>query len=124
VKKRYFLISTRNTISKKCILEEVPETQMISFPRPADQGRLNATVFELLQMNFSGTVLVMGSWDASDTLDYLEDRLGIDVIPTLRPDGSLFSLRGKHILFISDGVIVTTFSADVSDLSWMSRSDA
>ena len=97
---------------------------MISFPRPADQGRLNATVFELLQMNFSGTVLVMGSWDASDTLDYLEDRLGIDVIPTLRPDGTLFSLRGKYILFISDGVIVTTFFADVSDLSWLSQSDA
>ena len=97
---------------------------MISFPRPADQGRLNATVFELLQMHFSGTVLIMGSWGASGTLDYLEDRLGIDVIPTLRPDGSLFSLRGKHILFISDGVIVTTFPADVSDLSWLSWSDA
>ena len=96
---------------------------MISFPRPADQGRLNATMFELLQMNFSGTVLIMGSWEASDTLDYLEDRLGMDVIPTLRPDGSLFSLRGKHILFMLDGVIVTTFPADVNDLSWLSQSD-
>jgi hypothetical protein len=96
---------------------------MISFPRPADQGRLNATVFELLQMHFSGTVLIMGSWGASDTLDYLEDRLGMDVIPTLRPDGSLFSLHGKHILFMSDGVIVTTSPADVNDLSWLSRSD-
>ena len=97
---------------------------MISFSRPADQVRLNATVYELLQMNFSGIVLVFGSWDASDTLDYLEDRFGMNLIPTLRPDGSLFSLRGKHVLFISDGVIITTSPADVSDLSWLSWSDA
>jgi hypothetical protein len=97
---------------------------MISFSRPADQVRLNATVYELLQMNFSGTVLVFGSWDASDTLDYLEDRFGMNLIPTLRPDGSLFSLRGKHVLFISDCVIVTTSPADVSDLSWLSQRDA
>ena len=88
---------------------------MISFARPADQDRFNATMHELMQLSFAGTVLVNGSWDASDTLDYLEQRMGLSVIPTLRADGSLFTLRGKYVLFTPSGVIVTTSSEDIKE---------
>lgn len=96
---------------------------MISFSRPADQNRLNATVYELLNMCFVGTVLVDGEWDPNETLDYLEQRMRMKIIPTLRNDGSLFFLCGKYVLFIHDSVIVTTLLSDVTDLSWLS-SDA
>ena len=88
---------------------------MISFARPADQDRLNATVYELLRLSFEGTVRVDGDWDASDTLDYLERRMGLGVIPTMRADGSLFALRGKYVLFARDGVVVTTSSVGVKE---------
>lgn len=91
---------------------------MITFSRPANQDRLNATVYELLGLCFVGTVMVDGEWDPNHTLEYLENRMRMQIIPTLRGDGSLFFLCGKYVLFIPTGVIVTTSTADVRDWSW------
>lgn len=96
---------------------------MITFSRPVDQDRFNATVHELLRLCFVGTVLIDGWWDSNDTLDYLEQRMRINLIPTLRTDGSLFFLCGKYVLFIHDCVIVTTLCADVTDLSWLQSNE-
>jgi hypothetical protein len=93
---------------------------MITLARPADHDRFNATVYELLGLCFVGTVLIDGVWDPNDTLDYLEQRMCLNIIPTLRADGSFFCLCGKYVLFINDSVVVTTRSTDVTDLSWLS----
>jgi hypothetical protein len=79
---------------------------MIFFSTPCNQDRLNATVFELLQMRFNGSVHIGGAWDASDTLDYLEQRMRRALIPTVREDGTLFCLLGKCVHFAPDHVVV------------------
>jgi hypothetical protein len=94
---------------------------MISFSQPADQNRLNATVYELIRMRFVGTVYIDGEWDAYDALTYLEERLRVELIPTLRTDGSLFRLNGKYVLFSDDGVIVTTSLSEIKE-AWSSDS--
>ena len=81
---------------------------MLFFSRPADHERFNATVFELIRMRFNGSVCIPGVWDANETLRYLEKRTGFEIIPTLKLDGSFFTIRGKHIIFTKASVIVTT----------------
>ena len=81
---------------------------MMLFTKPADQDRFNATVYDLIHLRFNGAVCIDGEWDAYDSLAYLEQRMGVEIIPTLRVDGSLFHLRHKFILFLDDRVVVTT----------------
>ena len=87
---------------------ELTQDQMILFSKPCDQNRFNATLYELLRMNFCGDVLVDGIWDPFDTLTYLENRMRIEVMCTLRMDGSLFRFGNKYVLFACDSVLVTT----------------
>lgn len=86
---------------------------MLFFPSPCDQCRLNATVFELVHMKFTGSVTVGGCWDACCALEYLEKRMRTGLLPTLNEDGTLFFLRGKYVQFNDDHVIVTTTRSDV-----------
>jgi hypothetical protein len=86
---------------------------MIEFSRPCDQGRLNATVYTVVSMNFYGAVRILGSWDPYETLGYLERRMRNRLIPTLDDDGALFRVRGKYVYFDSDCVLITTRDADV-----------
>ena len=79
---------------------------MVFLSKPADQGRLNATVHELLRMRFNGSVFVSGRWDPSAVLEYLELRHGLEIIPTMRSDGSLFRLKDKYVLFTDAHVVV------------------
>ena len=88
---------------------------MVFFTTPVDQGRLNAAVHELIRLRFHGPAYIAGNWDPYDTLDYLELRMGLDIIPTLRPDGSLFRLRNKYVFFTDDHVVVSTSYEDVVD---------
>ena len=81
---------------------------MVFLSKPASQDRFNATVYELIRMRYNGTVCVEGSWDTDDTLSYLEHRMKLEIIPTLRHDGSVFFLNDKCILFQEDGVLVST----------------
>jgi hypothetical protein len=87
---------------------------MISFSRPGSQDRFHATLYELIRMRFSGTILVDGGWDAYDALAYLEARMRMEIIPTLRANGSLFFLNGKYVQFTDDCVVVTTSRAELS----------
>ena len=81
---------------------------MVFFSRPANQDRFNATVYELIRMRYNGTVCVEGWWDTYDTLSYLEHRMKLEIIPTLRSDGSVFFLNGKCVLFREEHVLVST----------------
>jgi hypothetical protein len=87
---------------------------MLFFSRPCDQHRLDATVFELVQMRFNGAVCVEGYWDPCCTLEYLERRMGTALLPTLNADGTAFLLRGKYVAFASDCVLVTTVRSDIA----------
>lgn len=87
---------------------------MISLSRPASQDRFHATLYELIRMRFSGTILINGEWDAYDALAYLETRMRMEIIPTLRANGSLFLLNGKYIQFADDAVVVTTSRAELN----------
>jgi hypothetical protein len=84
---------------------------MVKFSAPVTQDRFNATIFELLKMRFNGDVAVTGNWDAYDTLEYLENRFRVCIIPTLTSDGSAFRFRDKLVVFYDDAVLV---SSDVS----------
>ena len=86
---------------------------MLFFSRPCDQGRLNATVFELVNMRFNGSVLIDGCWNSHDALSYLEARTRAGLIPTINDDGTLFRLSGKYIYFAPDCVLVTTVRDDL-----------
>jgi len=83
------------------------------FSRPSDQDRLNATVYSVVSMDFCGAVRIDGSWDAYETLGYLERRMRNRLIGTLNDDGTLFRVRGKYVYFDSDHVLVTTCQSDV-----------
>jgi hypothetical protein len=87
---------------------------MAFFSVPSDQGRLNATVHELIRLRFHGPVYIGGNWDPYDTLDYLECRMGLELIPTLKPDGSLFRLSNKFVSFTDECVIVSMNYQDVA----------
>lgn len=86
---------------------------MVFFSKPADQDRFNATVYELVRMRFDGAACVDGWWDPHDTLSYLERRMKLEIIPTLRSDGSLFYINGKRVLFLENGVIVSASKGDI-----------
>ena len=90
---------------------------MIYFSKPCDQGRFNATVYELLRMNYAGGVSIEGNWDIPATLTYLESRLNVSVLPTLKEDGSLFQFQNKYVLFMPSSVLVTTNVADITTLA-------
>lgn len=79
---------------------------MVQFTRPATQDRFNATIYELLRMKFNGEVTVPGNWDPYITLDYLENRFRLCIIPTLTPNGSSFEMFEKLVIFSQDGVLV------------------
>ena len=79
---------------------------MLVFSEPADQDRLNACIYDLLHLNVCGTLCVPGQWDCSDTLDYLERRLGLAMIATLREDGTVFVVCGRTVCFTGEGVFV------------------
>jgi len=81
---------------------------MIFFSRPCDHDRLNAAVYSVISMHFNGAVCILGSWDAYETLDYLERRMRNRLIGTLNEDGTLFRVRGKYVYFDSDCVIIAT----------------
>ena len=81
---------------------------MLYFPKPADHGRFNATLHQLIHMRFNGSVCIAGAWDMYETLAYLERRMKMGVIPTLRSDGAFFTLRGKNVIFTNRAVYVTT----------------
>ena len=89
---------------------------MIWFSKPCDQDRFNATLYELLHMKFSGTVAMRGDWDAYDALDYLERRLKIRVLPTLRDDGSVCYFNDKYVIFMDDRVMVTNVHHEITKL--------
>ena len=89
---------------------------MILLSRPASQDRFHATLYELIRMRFSGTISVDGEWDAYDALEYLETRMRMEIIPTLRTNGSLFHLNGKYIRFSNDNVLITTSQTMISDV--------
>lgn len=93
---------------------------MITFNRPLTQDRLHAALYELIRMRFTGTVIIEGGWDAYDALEYLENRLRVEIIPTMRMDGSLFYLNDKYVRFLIDHVVITTFTSDAieSNLSF------
>jgi hypothetical protein len=80
--------------------------EMIFLSKPADQGRLNATIHELTRMRFDGPVFVSGRWDPLSALGYLERRQCIEIIPTMRSDGSLFQFNNKYVLFTDAHVVV------------------
>ena len=86
---------------------------MLFFPKPCDQDRLNATIFELVHMKFDGCVTVQGCWDPCFALEYLEKRMKTGLLPTLNDEGTLFRLRGKYVQFNDDCVIVTTLRSDI-----------
>ena len=86
---------------------------MIYFSRPCDHDRLNATVYSVISMHFDGAVCIQGSWDAYETLDYLERRMRRRMIGTLNESGTLFSVRGKYVYFDSDCVLITTCKSDL-----------
>lgn len=88
---------------------------MILLSRPASQDRFHATLYELIRMRFSGTIYVDGEWDAYDALAYLETRMRMEIIPTLRTNGSLFHLNGKYVHFLDENVVVTTSSAEITE---------
>jgi len=88
---------------------------MVFFTKPADQGRFNAAVHELLRLRFNGPAFIDGEWDPYDTLDYLEFRMGLKIIPTLRQDGSLFRVHNKFVCFTDVNVIISPSFADVAD---------
>jgi hypothetical protein len=80
---------------------------MLFFSTPCNHDRLNATIYDLLHMRFNGSVRIGGSWDAFETLDYLEHRMQRSLIPTIREDGTLFVLMGKCVCFAADHVDVS-----------------
>ena len=57
-----------------------------------------------------------GDWDAYDALDYLERRLKIRVLPTLRDDGSVFYFNDKYVIFMDDRVMVTNVHHEITKL--------
>ena len=79
---------------------------MVFLSTPINQSRLNATVHELARMRFHGPVYVGGRWDPYAALEYLELRRGVELIPTMRSDGSLFRLDDKYVSFTDTHVIV------------------
>ncbi len=89
---------------------------MICFPRPCDHDRLNAAVYDVVSMNFYGSVRIMGCWDAYETLGYLERRMRNRLIGTLNDDGTLFFVRGKYVYFDSDFVFITTYRDEMFGL--------
>ena len=86
---------------------------MVFLSKPADQRRLNATVHELIGLQFDGLVFVRGQWDPFDTLEYLERRRDISLIPTISSDGHLFRLCDKFIAFTDECVIISSCLNDV-----------
>jgi hypothetical protein len=81
--------------------------RMLVLSVPASQSRLNACVYDQLDMRIDGDVVIPGAWDSYDTLDYLEKRLKQSVIATLKDDGSAFVVRGKLVCFLAESVIVS-----------------
>ena len=80
---------------------------MVSLSKPANPERLGAVIYELIRLQFDGPVYIDGEWDAFDALQYLEDRDGIEIIPTLNEAGTLFFIGGKFISFTNDCVVVS-----------------
>jgi hypothetical protein len=80
---------------------------MIEFSQPLTHHRFDSTVYEVLKMKFNGSVKIPGEWDPFRTLDYLERRTGIPLIPTLVDDGSSFILMGKSVSFSPSHVLIS-----------------
>jgi hypothetical protein len=80
--------------------------QMLTLSKPYDHDRLNACVFDQLNMKINGDVCIPGEWDCYDTLGYLEQRLKKSVIATFEDDGSVFTVCGKIVFFKDDMVLI------------------
>lgn len=94
-------------------LSVIPHSNMVFFSTPVNVDRFNATVYELLRLRFHGPAYIPGRWDPCVTLDYLEERLRLAIIPTFRSDGSLFFICDKYVLFCDQYVVI---SQSLSDL--------
>jgi hypothetical protein len=86
---------------------------MVFLSKPASQERLGAAIHELIRLRFDGPVYIDGEWDAFDALRYLEERRGMDTIPTLNEAGTLFCIGGKFISFADNCVVVSQSWEDV-----------
>lgn len=82
---------------------------------PADQDRLNAALFELIQLRFNGAVWLPGDcWDCACALRYIEARSRRRcarygwVAPDGGPAGGGFLFGDKRLLFTERGVLVKT----------------
>ncbi len=81
---------------------------MLVLPCPPSQDRFNAVLFEVLSLNISGTMCILGDeWDCYTTLGYLEKRLKNPVIATHCDDGTEFSVCGRLVNFTPEGVFVS-----------------
>jgi len=88
---------------------------MVYLSKPINQERLGAVIYELTRLRFDGPVYIDGEWDAFDALQYLEERKGVEIIPTLNEAGTLFFIDGKFISFMDDCVIVSQNKGDMYD---------
>jgi hypothetical protein len=80
---------------------------MLVLSCPANHDRLNAAVFEVIHLNVSGAVCILGSgWDCYITLGYLEKRMKCLMIATQCSDGSEFRVCGRTVCFTDEGVFI------------------
>ena len=80
---------------------------MLILTRPLNHDRFNAALFEVLSLNITGTVCILGGeWDCYYTLGYLEKRLKHTLIATHCMDGTEFSVCGRRISFTPEGVFI------------------
>ncbi len=85
---------------------------IVALSRPINQDRLNAAVFELLRLRFTGAVWLPGEgWDCEETVRYLGTRSRrCSLISWLSADGTLGAFRfgDKRVSFAEDGVLIET----------------
>jgi hypothetical protein len=81
---------------------------MMEFSRPSTHHRLNSTVYEIVHLDFNGSVTIPGEWDPYQTLEYLEYRMKTPLIPTMNDAGSEFHVRDKFVVFKPFEVIITS----------------
>jgi hypothetical protein len=87
---------------------------MLTLSSPSDHGRLNAAIFEIVNLNVHGTVCIPGNkWDCYDTLGYLEQRFKQPVIATQCADGSEFFIHDKKVSFTDECVFITSYPFDM-----------
>ena len=90
---------------------------MIEFSKPSTHHRFDSTVYEIINMKFNGSVRIPGEWDPFRTLEYLERRTRIPVIPTLNEDGSEFICMDKVVSFSLSHVMISSLCGELITVS-------